>query len=130
VALLSPPFGAPPCPRGLLRLPIVEDGYPFSVLQIVRGADPVLDIPTSLVTQSREPRASPGPPSVAERKSLFEAAPIGLGPDWEAQPGRPGIELRFASRTVRAIFRHSEFGEFLGSIRGRMTVYHGGRKRQ
>jgi hypothetical protein len=28
MTFLSPPLGAPPCPRGLLRLPIVEDGNP------------------------------------------------------------------------------------------------------
>jgi hypothetical protein len=48
VAFLAPQLGAPPCARGLLRLTVIENGYPVRVLQIVAGADFLLDITTLL----------------------------------------------------------------------------------
>jgi hypothetical protein len=56
VSFLSPRLRSPPIPSGLLRLPVVKYGYPVSVLQIVRGADPVLCISAIGLPTSREPR--------------------------------------------------------------------------
>jgi hypothetical protein len=74
--------GAPPCPRFLLCLPVIEHSNPVSVLQIVRGADPVLGITIGLPSP-RKPRTAGGPPTVAEEKSPFEASPMGLGTNME-----------------------------------------------
>ena len=113
VAFLAPQLGAPPCPRGLLRLPVVENGNPVSVLQIVRGADPVLGISAVGLAAPREPRAAPGPPPVAERKALFEAAPVGLGADRKSKPGGAGFEICVADGACH--FRPSNFlGSFWG----------------
>jgi hypothetical protein len=44
VPILAPGFRSPPSPCSILRLCIVEHGYPVGVLQIIGGADFVLGI--------------------------------------------------------------------------------------
>ena len=89
--LLAPQLGSPPFPCCPLRLPIVENGYPVSVLQIVRGADSVLGIATALAAPAGQPGAAPAPPPIAERKALFEAPPIRLGADGKPHAARCGF---------------------------------------
>jgi|SRR5262245_60203187 hypothetical protein len=71
VPFLAADLGAPPCARGPLRLPIVEHGDPISVLQIIAGADFVLDVSAAIRTPPREPRAALTPASVSECKPLL-----------------------------------------------------------
>src|SRR5262245_3745485 len=73
MALLVPQFGAPPCPCCLLCLPVIEHGDPVSVLQIVRGGNPVLGIATVGQSPPRKPSATLAAAPVAEREPLFEA---------------------------------------------------------
>ena len=99
------------------------------VLQIIRGADPMLGITAVLLSSSREPGPSPAPPPVAEREPLFEATPIWLRADRKPKASGSGFEIRVADRSCHFLALQF-FGEFLGSIRGRTTVYHDERKRQ
>ena len=64
VAFLPTQVGAPPCPRRLLGLPIVKNGNAIRVLQIVRGANPVLCIPAGGQPPPREPRAAADPSAI------------------------------------------------------------------
>jgi len=113
--LLSPMFGPPPFPRRSLGLAVVENGYPVSVLQIVCGCDPVLGVTAVSLPPSGKPCAARAAPSIPERKSLFEAPPIGFGADRKSKATRPGFEVCVANGA-----RHSPpssvwglFGEYL-----------------
>jgi hypothetical protein len=75
-------------------MPIVEHGNPIWVLQIVGGAEPVFRIAAVTVPPTSEPRAALGAAAVAQCKPLFQAPPIRLGADWQAEPGGPCFEVR------------------------------------
>src|SRR5262249_26065209 len=110
---LAPGLGFPPLPRCPLSLAIVENGYPVSVLQIICGADPALDIAAVGLAPPSEPGAALVPPPVSERKPLFEPAPVGLRPDRKTMPRRTGFEIRIAHRA-----RHFDSSLVLGSFWG------------
>src|ERR1700738_5304184 len=93
----------------------MEHGNPVSVLQIVRGADPVLGITTVRLPPTRKPRAAFTPTAVTERKSLLQATPIRLRADRKPKPGGAGFEIRVADRAshfCRPIL-WGVFGEYL-----------------
>src|SRR5262249_11874317 len=71
VAFLAPQLGTPPCPRRLLRLPVVENRHPVRVLQIVAGADFVFGVAAAIRAPPRKACAALAAPPVAERKTLF-----------------------------------------------------------
>jgi hypothetical protein len=79
-----------------LGLPIVENSNPVGVLQIIRGADPMLGITAVLLASPREPGASPAPPPVAKRETFFEATPIWLRADRKPKASGSGFEIRVA----------------------------------
>jgi hypothetical protein len=115
VAFLSPELGAPPIPRGLLSLPIAQHSDPVSVLEIVRGANPMLDITAVIGPSPREPCAALAAPPIAESKSFFEAAPIRLSANRQSKAGGACFEICVADGACQ--FRSSDywgvFGEYL-----------------
>ena len=78
---------------------------------------------------AREPGAPFGPPSVAECKSLFETAPVGLGADRKPEAGGACFKICVADRACH--FPPSKhLGSFWGVCCRRKSVYHDGRWRQ
>jgi hypothetical protein len=124
--LLVPQLGAPPYPCCLLCLPVIEHGDPVSVLQIVRGGNPVLGIATVGQSPPRKPSATLDVAPVAEREPLFEAPPVRLGADQEPQAGGAGFKV--SCRGPCAPFLSApNSGKVLGNIRRRTPVYSRGR---
>src|SRR5262249_57115149 len=115
-----------------LCLAVVENRHAVRVLQIVGGADFVFGVAAAIRPPSREPRAALAAPPVAERKTLFEAAPIGFGADPEPQPSGAGFEVCIADRPchISHLDFWGAFGEYLwtnGSVprRTRMATNDG-----
>jgi len=91
-----------------LGLPVVENSQPIGVLQIVTGADFVLGIAAGRRPAPCEPSAALAAAAVAERETLFETAPIGLGADRKPQPGGAGLEVRVADRALSTVSNLSQ----------------------
>src|SRR5262249_667540 len=89
VPFFSARLRSPPPSRRFLRLRVAKHPNLVAILQIIPVTNPMFGIPAIGSPTSREPRASSGPPPVAQRKSLFQSAPIGLSADRKSEAGGP-----------------------------------------
>ena len=115
VAFLAPELGSPPSPRGFLGLPIAKNGYPVSVLQIVRGAEPVLGVATTAWSADGRARYHPWPAAGIRARSPFRDRASRAQGGSEAAGGRCGFRDSRHGRCVPffAPTFWGVFGEYL-----------------